>query len=135
MEGVSGPIMRKIALSLSQRMRCPVHLVSCVTGVVTHDQALSTLPDVMLAGIADLAPLHGRGIIAIEGTLIGAVVDAMFGATTKDQYTRNDLSGMELRIGRQMIDQTVVGIGEVLASVTPPHWRQAGLGDLDHRDF
>lgn len=110
MEGLSDPIMRKIAFSLSQRMRCPVQLLSCVNGVISHNSALSALPDVMLAGIADLAPLHGRIIIAIEGDLIGTVVDAMFGATSSDFVMRNELSAMEQRIGKQMIELTLAGI-------------------------
>jgi flagellar motor switch protein FliM len=122
MEGLSDPIMRKIAFSLSQRMRCPVQLLSCVNGVISHDSALSALPDVMLAGIADLAPLHGRIIIAVEGDLIGTVVDAMFGATSSDFVMRNDLSTMEVRIGKQMIELTLEGIIDVLSSFAPLNW-------------
>ncbi|MGA9796851.1 MAG: hypothetical protein WBQ17_15100, partial [Rhizomicrobium sp.] len=92
MEGLSDPIMRKIAFSLSQRMRAPVGVMSCITGVISHDSALSALPDLVMAGIADLTPLHGRIIIAVEGDLIGAVVDAMFGATSSDMVTRPELS-------------------------------------------
>ncbi|MCB8874933.1 FliM/FliN family flagellar motor switch protein [Acidisoma silvae] len=123
MEGLSDPIMRKIAFSLSQRMRSPVQLLSCVNAVISHEAALSALPDVMLAGIADLAPLHGRIIIAAEGELIGTVVDAMFGATTSDFVTRHDLSAMEIRIGKQMIELTLDGITDVLASFTPLNWK------------
>lgn len=122
MEGLSDPIMRKIAFSLSQRMRCPVQLLSCVNGVISHDSALSALPDVMLAGIADLAPLHGRIIIAIEGDLIGTVVDAMFGATSSDFAMRNDLSAMEVRIGKQMIELTLEVFADLLSSFTPLSW-------------
>lgn len=123
MEGLSDPIMRKIAFSLSQRMRCPVSLLSCVNGVISHDSALSAMPDVMLAGIADLAPLHGRIIIAVEGDLIGTVVDAMFGAKSSDFSSRNDLSAMETRIGKQMIELTLEGFAEVLSSFTPLDWK------------
>ena len=123
MEGLSDPIMRKIAFSLSQRMRCPVQLLSCVNGVISHDTALSALPDVMLAGIADLAPLHGRIIIAVEGDLIGTVVDAMFGATSSDFVMRNDLSAMEIRIGKQMIELTLDGIADVLSSFSTLNWK------------
>jgi flagellar motor switch protein FliM len=122
MEGLSDPIMRKIAYSLSQRMRCPVQVLSCVTGVISHDSALSALPDLMLAAIADLTPLHGRIIIAVEGDLIGAVVDAMFGATSFDELMRRELSTMEQRIGKQMIDLTVAGLCDVLSSFMPLEW-------------
>jgi flagellar motor switch protein FliM len=123
LEGLSDPIMRKIAYSLSQRMRCPVQVLSCVTGVISHDSALSALPDLMLAAIADLTPLHGRIIIAVEGDLIGAVVDAMFGATSSDDVMRRELSTMEQRIGKQMIDLTIAGLCEVLSSFMPLEWK------------
>ncbi len=123
MEGLSDPIMRKIAFALSQRIRCPVQLLSCVNGVISHDSAISALPDIMLACIADLASLHKRIIIAVEGDLIGAVVDAMFGASTSDVVIRNELSEMEVRIGKQMIDLTLSGMAEVLGSITPLDWK------------
>ncbi len=122
MEGLSDPIMRKIAYSLSQRMRCPVQVLSCVNGVISHDSALSALPDLMLAAIVDLTPLHGRIIIAVEGDLIGAVVDAMFGATSSDDMMRRELSTMEQRIGKQMIELTIAGLCEVLSSFMPLNW-------------
>jgi flagellar motor switch protein FliM len=119
MEGLSDPIMRKIGYSLSQRMRCPVQVLSCVTGVISHDSALSALPDLMLAAIVDLSPLHSRIIIAVEGDLIGAVVDAMFGATSSDDLIRRELSTMEQRIGKQMIELTIAGLCEVLSGFMP----------------
>jgi hypothetical protein len=82
MEGLSDPIMRKIAYSLSQRMRCPVQVLSCVNGVISHDSALSALPDLM----------------------------------------RRELSTMEQRIGKQMIDLTIAGLSEVLSSFMPLDW-------------
>ncbi len=119
MEGLSDPIMRKIAYSLSQRMRCPVQVLSCVTGVISHDSAVSALPDLMLAAIVELTPLHSRVIIAVEGDLVGAVVDAMFGATSSDELMRRELSTMEQRIGKQMIELTIAGLCEVLSSFVP----------------
>jgi flagellar motor switch protein FliM len=123
MEGLSDPIMRKIAYSLSQRMRCPVQVLSCVNGVISHDSALSALPDLILAAIVDLTPLHGRIIIAVEGDLIGAVVDAMFGATSSDDLMRRELSTMEQRIGKQMIDLAIDSLSEVLGSFMPLNWK------------
>jgi len=122
MEGLSDPIMRKIAYSLSQRMRCPVQVLSCVNGVISHDSALSALPDLMLAAIVDIKPLHGRIIVAVEGDLVGAMVDAMFGATSSDDTMRRELSTMEQRIGKQMIDLTISGLSEVLSSFMPLDW-------------
>ncbi len=119
MEGQSERIMRNIAFSLFQRMRHSVELLSCVSGVISHNAALSALPDVMLVGITELTPLRGRMIVAIEGDLIGAVVDGMCGATSGSTFVRNQLSAMEKRIGKQMIDLTLAALSEVLGNLTP----------------
>ena len=67
MENLSDRFMRQIAFALFQRMRHSVQLLSCINGVTSHESALSSLPDVMLAGIAELAPLRGRMLLAIDG--------------------------------------------------------------------
>ena len=119
MEGLSEVIMRKVGFFLFQRLRCKVSLLSCVNGVVSHDSALSALPDVMLAGIADLTPLHGRIIISVEGDLIGAVVDEICGSNLSEPFARDELSTMETRIGKQMIELTADAMGEVISTLTP----------------
>jgi flagellar motor switch protein FliM len=50
------------------------------------------------------------------------MVDAMFGATSSDFAQRNDLSAMEMRIGKQMIELTLAGFTEVLSSFAPLDW-------------
>jgi flagellar motor switch protein FliM len=119
MEGLSEVIMRKVGFFLFQRLRCKVSLLSCVNGVVSHDAALSALPDVMLAGIADLMPLHGRIIISVEGDLIGAVVDEICGSNLSEPFLREELSTMETRIGKQMIELTADAMAEVISTLTP----------------
>jgi flagellar motor switch protein FliM len=86
METLSDRFMRQIAFALFQRMRHSVQLLSCINGVMSHESALSQLPEVMLAGIAELTPLRGRMLVAIDGDLIGAVVDALCGAQTARSY-------------------------------------------------
>jgi flagellar motor switch protein FliN len=71
----------------------------------------------MLAGIVDLKSLHARAIIAVEGDLIGAVVDELCGATSTDMYVREELSVMEVRFGKQMIDITIAAMSEVFANL------------------
>ncbi len=73
----------------------------------------------MLAGIADLTPLHGRIIISVEGDLIGAVVDEICGSTLSEPFAREELSSMETRIGRQMIELTANAMAEVISTLTP----------------
>jgi flagellar motor switch protein FliM len=115
MENLSDRFMRQIAFALFQRMRSSVQLLSCINGVTSHESAMSQLPDVMLAGIAELAPLRGRMLLAIDGDLIGAVVDALCGATAAHPFERDELSAMETRIGKQMIDLSLATISETLS--------------------
>ncbi|OYV36556.1 MAG: hypothetical protein B7Z81_07230, partial [Acidocella sp. 20-61-6] len=122
MEAQSDIIMRKIGFLLFQKMRCNVRLLSCINGVISHEAALAALPDIMLAGIAEMAPLHGRVIVAIEGDLIGAVVDGMCGATSSDMFYRTELSAMETRIAKQMVELTFTAIAEVFANIMTLKW-------------
>lgn len=119
METLSDRFMRQIAFGLFQRMRHPVQLLSCIQNVISHEAAISALPEVMLAGIAELTPLHGRMLLAIDGDLIGAIVDAMCGATEAHPFDRYELSGMETRIGKQMIDLAFHTIAETFAPLVP----------------
>jgi flagellar motor switch protein FliM len=50
---------------------------------------------------------------------VGAVVDAMFGATSSDELMRRELSTMEQRIGKQMIELTIAGLCDVLSGFVP----------------
>lgn len=114
MESLSDRFMRQIAFTLFQRMRHSVQLLSCINNVISHESAMSALPEVMLAGISELAPLRGRMLLAIDGDLIGAVVDAMCGATSSHPFERYELSALETRVGKQMIDLSLETIGETL---------------------
>ena len=122
MEAQSDIIMRKIGFLLFQKMRCNVKLLSCINGVISHEAALAALPDIMLAGIAEMPPLHGRFIVAIEGDLIGAVVDGMCGATSSDMFYRTELSAMETRVAKQMVELTFTAIAEVFANIMTLKW-------------
>jgi flagellar motor switch protein FliM len=117
MESLCELIMRKVSFLMFQKLRSKTTILSCVNAVVSHDAALSSFPDTMLAGIVDLKSLHARAIIAVEGDLIGAVVDELCGATSTDMYVREELSVMEVRFGKQMIDITIAAMSEVFANL------------------
>jgi flagellar motor switch protein FliM len=117
MEALSDRIMREIGFGLYQKMRQSVQLLSCINGVISLESALSSLPDVMLAGAADMRPLRGQLVVAVEGDLIGAVVDGMCGATTCEYFERTDLSTMETRVGKQIIDLAMATIADVLSNM------------------
>ena len=122
MEGLSDRFMRQIAFALFQRMRQNVGLLSCINGVITHEEAISSLPDVMLAAIIDMSPLRGRMLLVADGFLIGAVVDAMCGANNASDFERSELSAMETRIGKQIVDLTLTTMKEVFGNLTPLNW-------------
>jgi len=117
MENLSDRFMRQIAFALFQRIRQSVQLLSCINGVTSHEVALSQLPEVMLAGICELAPLRGRMLLAIDGDLIGAIVDALCGASSAQPFERLALSAMETRIGKQVIDLSLATIAETLSGL------------------
>jgi flagellar motor switch protein FliM len=117
MESLSERFMRQIAFALFQRIRQGVQLNSCKTEVISHDAALSQLPGMMLAAVVELLPLRGRMLIVVEAALIGAVVDAMCGAASADPYPRGELSSMETRIGRQIIELTMTAITDVFSGL------------------
>lgn len=119
METLSDRFMRQIAFGLFQRMRNAVSLLSCIQNVITHESAISALPEVMLAGISELTPLHGRMMLAIDGDLIGAMVDAMCGATKAHPFERYELSALETRIGKQIIDFAYSIVTETFAPLAP----------------
>ena len=119
METLADRFMRQIAFALFQRMRHSVQVLSCIQNVISHESAMSALPEVMLAGISELTPLRGRMLLAIDGDLIGAMVDAMCGATAAHPFERYELSALETRVGKQMIDLAFATITDTFAPVVP----------------
>ncbi|HTQ71070.1 MAG TPA: hypothetical protein VMH92_06210, partial [Acidocella sp.] len=117
METLADRFMRQIAFALFQRMRHSVQLLSCIQNVISHESAMSALPEVMLAGISELTPLRGRMLLAIDGDLIGAMVDAMCGATSAHPFERYELSALETRVGRQMVDLAFATITETFTPI------------------
>ena len=142
MESLSDRFMRQIAFVLFQRMRHSVQLLSCINNVISHEMAISAMPEVMLAGVSELAPLRGRMLLAIDGDLIGAMVDALCGATTAQPFERYELSVLETRIGKQMIDLSLSTIAETLSplvqmDLTPIAYENATgmLAIADNQDW
>ncbi|MGE4481069.1 FliM/FliN family flagellar motor switch protein [Acidocella sp.] len=119
METLADRFMRQVAFVLFQRMRHSVQLLSCIQNVISHESAMSALPEVMLAGISELTPLRGRMLLAIDGDLIGAMVDAMCGATAAHPFERYELSALETRVGRQIVDLAFTTIAETFTPIVP----------------
>ena len=125
MESLSDRYMRQIRLSLFERIRNPVQIIASTNTIEALDTTLSRLPEMILAAIVQAEPVNARILVVIEGALIGAVVDSMCGATRADQFKREELSAMELRIGKQLIELTLTTMMDVWGAHTP-----LNLGDL-----
>jgi flagellar motor switch protein FliM len=121
MEGLSELIMRKVCFEILQTLRCKVRILSCVNGVVSHEAALSGLPNLMIAGVVDMKPAPGSMIVCVEGDLIGALVDEICGSASSDVYVRNELSNMEIRYGKKLIDITIKSVIDVFGNFMPIH--------------
>ena len=119
MESLSDRYMRQIRLSLFERIRNPVQIIASTNTIEALDTTLSRLPEMILAAIVQAEPVNARILVVIEGALIGAVVDSMCGATRADQFKREELSAMELRIGKQLIELTLTTMMDVWGAHTP----------------
>jgi flagellar motor switch protein FliM len=119
MDGFSELIMRKVCFDILKSLRCKVRILSCVNGVVSHEAALSGLPNLMLAGVVEMKPAPGSMIVCVEGDLVGALVDEICGSTSSEMYARNELSNMEIRYGKKLIDITANAVVEVFSNFMP----------------
>ncbi|WP_298161897.1 FliM/FliN family flagellar motor switch protein [Acidocella sp.] len=120
-ESLSDRILRQISVNIFQKTRYPVQVLSCITNVITHESALGSLPDVMLAGMIDISPLRGRILVVVDGDLIGAIVDALCGSTASIPFERYELSSLEARIGKQLIILTTKTFEDSLAPLIEIH--------------
>ncbi|WP_298285858.1 FliM/FliN family flagellar motor switch protein [Acidocella sp.] len=121
MESLSDRILRQISVNIFQKTRYPVQVLSSITNVISHESALGSLPDVMLAGTIDVSPLRGRILIVVDGDLIGAIVDALCGSTSSTTYERYELSILETRIGKQLIMLTSKTIEDSISPLIEIH--------------
>jgi flagellar motor switch protein FliM len=134
MEAMAGRIMRDIEFGLQQQTRHHVRLQEFEGSVAKHESSMKRLSPMLLAGIADLSPLRGRAILAIDGDLLGAIVDAMCGATEPVPFERTELATMEIRIGRKVLELVNVQVCKALAPLMKlnlmPQSYETGTGML-----
>jgi flagellar motor switch protein FliM len=119
LDGLADRCMRDIRLALFELMRNPVQIIGYTNVVCSFDTALAELPGIILASVVQVAPINTRMLVIIEGNLVGAVVDGMCGASEPAPFLRDELSAMEMRIGKQMIELTLTTIKTVLSTLTP----------------
>jgi flagellar motor switch protein FliN/FliY len=119
MESLSERIMRQIRLALFERMRNSVQIAKCTSVVTTLEAAIAGAPETMFAAVVQMSPMNAQMIVIIDARLIAAVVDGMCGASQSGQFKRQELSPMETRIGKQLIDLTLHTVAEAWRLLTP----------------
>jgi flagellar motor switch protein FliM len=119
MESLTERVMRQIRLALFERMRNSVQIAQTGSTVATLESALAGAPAVMFGAIVQMLPGNARMVVMIDGRLIGAVVDGMCGASYADDAKRQELSPMEIRIGKQLVELTVNAVAEVWRTLAP----------------
>jgi len=116
-DGLADRCMREIRQNLVDLMRSPVHVISCKSAVNTLDLCLAELPKVILGAIVNAAELNTRILVVIDGNLVAAVLDRMCGATAPSPSSRTELSKMETRTAKKIIEDSLRTITDVVGSI------------------
>lgn len=116
-DGLADRCMREIRQNLVDLMRSPVHVLSCKSAVSTLDLCLADLPKIILGAIVNVAELNTRLLVVVDGNLVAAVLDRMCGATAPSRLNRTELSNMETRTGKKIIDDTLRTITDVVGAI------------------
>ncbi len=104
-ENISHKFLRDVAFELLQKTRHNVRLKSHTEPqIISHEEAFGMLPKSYLAGICDMSPLRGRMLVAIDSHLVGAIVDIMCGASEPYVSQNEEMSVMEVRLGKQVVN-------------------------------
>jgi len=118
-DGLADRCMREIRQNLIDLMRSPVQILSCATSIAMLDTCLSDLPKIILGAIINIAALNSRMLVIVDGGLVGAVVDRMCGASAPSFVPRGELSLMETRIGKKIIEDTLHTLMNVIGTLAP----------------
>lgn len=104
-DAIQDRLARQIRASLFQYMHYGVQVKHSETRFETHDEVMRNFPQPSLIGIVSMQPLRGLGVMAVDGAMVGAVVDRLCGADSTPRTTHSDdFSPLELRIARQVLD-------------------------------
>lgn len=112
MTGVVERLFRHFRSLLFQEFRYNLQAVDERFSIVSHDEYLGSRNGYNLYGILNIPSIKGRSLIILEGALLAALVDDLFGA---DRPTPPELEGpqislMETRIGRHIMDMLVTAL-------------------------
>lgn len=104
-EAIQDRLSRQLRADMFRELRYGVQIEDASTNFDAHDEVMRNMPGPAYVGIVSMPPLRGFSVIAIEGSLIGAVVDRMCGASEPDpQPHRPEFSQLEMRIAQRVLD-------------------------------
>ncbi|TMV87228.1 hypothetical protein FGG78_18965 [Thioclava sp. BHET1] len=106
MSGVLERLLRNFRTQLFQEFRLNVQTVDGKFDIISHDEYLTSRQSYCLYGVLNIAPIRGLSLVTIEGALLGALVDELFGASSPSpgEFEHAQISIMEARIGRRLIE-------------------------------
>ncbi len=109
-------LFRALRARLFQDTRRGIKVINGGHRIVQHDDLLNSWPaDPVLFAVVEISPLRGFSIIMIEGRLLSAIVDDLFGASgTEASDAGHDLTAMEKRIGESVIRMVAQSIDDAL---------------------
>jgi flagellar motor switch protein FliM len=88
--------------------------------IISHDEYLSNKGSYNVYGVINISPIKGYSLITIDGELLAALVDDMFGAEDGQRASIAKLiSGMERRIGHKLIKILVEALDDSLQQYFP----------------
>lgn len=106
-EAIQDRFSRQLRVDLFQYLRYGVQVTKAQTNFEPHDEVMSQFRTPIMIGIVSMPPLRGFSVIAIDGQLVGSIVDRLCGAgEPTDADIRDDFSIFEARIARRLLEVT-----------------------------
>ncbi|MEX1663281.1 FliM/FliN family flagellar motor switch protein [Thioclava sp. 15-R06ZXC-3] len=106
MSGVVERLFRYFRTQLFQEFRFGVEIQEGKFQIVNHDAYLAPRDGYHLFAILNLSPIRGLSLVTLDGALLAALVDDLFGADAPapEDKLQPQISNMEARIGRRLIE-------------------------------
>lgn len=122
MSVVQERLFRHFRNRIFQEFRRNVQSAADKYEIIKHDEYLAPRGGYNLYGVFNIHPIKGFALVTIEGELLAALVDDLFGAegpSLNEKLAPTEISAMETRIGRRlmeiMADATAVALQQYFA--------------------
>jgi flagellar motor switch protein FliM len=113
-------VFRQFKNKLFQETRRNIQSADEKFEIISHDEFLSQGDTYNIYGVVSIQPIKGYSLIMIEGGLLAAIVDDMFGAD-KNQASKpaKTMSIMEGRISQKLVKIALASLDESLQQYFP----------------